>query len=183
MKKITFLLLVFIVASCGHYTTKSSIDGVKVYENLGFSGDQSDRDFKVYKDAGYERIVNIRQIGEENYPLEQFEKEKAQIEELGLEFHHVPFTRESVANQNIETSTMEQITAAVRGEDDSVKTLIYCSSGARASSWMAWYLHEKHGFYLDESLQHGASLGPGDKNHENALYAIEQLLKMSSSRD
>lgn len=154
------------------------LEGVRSYQHLGLSGDQSLYDLNRYSRARYQRVVNIREINEADYSKEQFLLEKESFLAQGLEFYHIPFSRQKVAEGAVDEEMLEEIRAALPSQEEAsmAKTLIYCSSGARAAAFMAWYLHEVEGMDWPKAREKAYKLGPQDENALKALEAVEKGL-------
>ena len=178
-KSLLMLLLIgFLFQACQSNDDRLNFEIPVQWEHVGFSGDQSDIDFVKYKQLGYKRLISLREIGEDGYTLEDFQREKQMAEDAGLDFYHVEFSRQRVENQDITNDLMEKIDQVVIGnEEGPSNTLVYCSSAARASAWLAWHLVSKKGKSFEEASSVAYQLGPQDENAQNALSAVEVLLE------
>jgi uncharacterized protein (TIGR01244 family) len=176
-KTIVLLLSLFFTLSCSTPLKKSSNPQVKEFKHLGFSADQSQADFDSYTQQGYKRVVNLRQVGEEGFSPRQAKDQQDRARAAGLVYLNAPFLKEDVAKKSLTHQKMETIEKAVMGDGSREKTLITCSSGARATAWLAWHMHQKHGMEFQKAKEIAFKLGPQDENAQKALEAVEALLQ------
>lgn len=163
--------------SCSQWDNSKTPVKVTEFKHLGFTGEQSRADFSDYAQRGYKRVVNLRSVGEEGFSQEQSLQQKQRAQAAGLEYIDAPFFKQDVAKRSLTDEKMQQIEVAVKGDGTKQKTLITCSSGARATAWLAWHMTAVHGMDLEKAKEISFDLGPKDENAKKAMAAVEALLK------
>lgn len=163
--------------SCSQIPTSSPAPKLTEFKHLGFSGEQSQADFSLYAEKGYKRIVNLREVGEAGFSKEQALQQKQKAQAAGLEYIDAPFLKQDVAQQTLTDQKMQQIEKAVKGDGTRQKTLITCSSTARATAWLAWHMTKIHKMDFEKAKKISFELGPKDENAKKAMAAVEALLK------
>jgi uncharacterized protein (TIGR01244 family) len=115
-------------------------------------GDQPDEgDLLALRDEGYVGVVNLRNDGEPEQPLDTGTEGKL-VKELGLDYLHygigsAPLTREGI-----------QGVCAFLDEHSVGKTLVHCRKGSRAKAVLLLYLARKEGWKDNEVFAKGAAL-------------------------
>ena len=177
--KTTILILFSLLSimSCSLSEKSPTQPKLTEFKHLGFSGEQSHADFSLYAEKGYKRVVNLREVGEAGFSKEQALQQRQKAQAAGLEYIDAPFLKKDVAGKTLTSKKMETIEAAVMGDGSRQKTLITCSSGARATAWLAWHMSEKHKMDFEKAKKMSFKLGPQDENAQKALEAVEALLQ------
>lgn len=185
-QKVVFFLMTFflLLTGCSHHhkvKSPSQLSDVKTYHHLGFAGDQAGVDFQRYKDAGYKRVVNLREVGEEGYSEDDFKREKASAKAAGLEYYNRPFMKKSVADDAVTEEMMYDIEAAVNPKNEKkVATLVHCSTATRASAWLLWHMAIIHGEDIKSAREIAYKVGP-QEGVDKAYDAVETLIKKTKT--
>lgn len=174
---IPILFSLFLFFSCSQVEKSNPSPKLTEFRHLGFSGEQSNADFSLYAEKGYKRVVNLRSVGEEGFSPEQALQQKQKAQAAGLEYIDAPFLKQDVAQQTLTDKKMQQIEKAVKGDGTRQKTLITCSSAARATAWLAWHMSEIHQMDFEKAKKISFELGPKDENAKKAMAAVEALVK------
>ena len=116
-------------------------------------GDQpTDDDLEMLKAEGYTGVVNLRQDGEPEQPIRP-EAEGKLLEELGLDYLHVPVGGSPFSSEGVGAFQ------TFLGKHEGSKVLIHCRKGGRAAAMLL--LHEAlvNGWTADEAAAQGHDIG------------------------
>lgn len=121
-------------------------------EGIYFAGQPSAELLEVLKEDGVNTIINLRSEAENTKQAKNNYDEKAFVDELGLNYVHIPIA--SIDDYNPET--LEKIAAAIETSDG--KILLHCASCGRVTYvWMA-YLIKYCGFTANEAVAIGKQM-------------------------
>ena len=111
-------------------------------------------DLKALKDQGYVGVVNLRNDGEPEQPLDPA-AEGALARSAGLDYLHY-----GVGSTPL---TEAGVTSVGRFLDDHAggKTLVHCRGGGRAAALVLLYRASKEGWAADEAVARGSAEGLG----------------------
>ncbi len=98
-------------------------------EHLSTSGQPTEREIHLLKEAGFKTIINIRPENEMFYVFD----EKQIVENLGMNYLQIPMTFETL-DANIMSKIFQQIEL-----QQHIKTLIHCHHNIRVSVLFALY--------------------------------------------
>lgn len=115
---------------------------VKV-KHLYFSAQPDAAGINAAKDAGVEVVINLRS------PEELDWDEAGAVAQAGLTYYQVPISDEGPA---FDEKSMQRISALVK-KHHSQPLWLHCSSGNRASAWLAVHLVQDHRMDIDESIE------------------------------
>ena len=125
----------------------ASVADVAPVDGIRSAGQPTAEQFKVFADAGYTTVIDIRGPDEDR-GLD----EAAVLEELGLEYVQLPI----VGSEAINYDNARELDALLAGYDDPV--LVHCGSGNRVGALLA--LKESMAGASDaEALEYGKNAG------------------------
>lgn len=162
--RLASLLAFFLISACVHKPSNltSLNDGFDAYryEDLYFSGQPSQDDFRSLKDQGFVAVINLRQ------PEEYDEaSEREQIASLGLAYESAPM----LGSGPLSDEEVIAITAAVKKHKDKGKVLVHCGSGNRVAVWLGAHFHQDHGYSKQQASEKAKSLGLTKSGAEKKL--------------
>ena len=117
----------------------SNVVGVK---HLYFSEQPDAQTLVEAGDRGVGVVINLRE------PAEMDWDEAGSAQELGMTYYNLPIAAQSAS---FDAATMKKISALV-GKHRDTKILLHCSSGNRASAWLAIHLVQDHGMHIENSV-------------------------------
>jgi uncharacterized protein (TIGR01244 family) len=104
---------------------------------------QPDADtLEIAREKGVELVINLRDPGEFNWD------EQAAAKKAALDYYNVPI---SPSGESFDPDAVNQITALIQ-QHKGQKTLLHCSSGNRASAWLAIHLANDHSMPSDTAI-------------------------------
>ena len=115
---------------------------VKV-KHLYFSAQPDAAGINAAKDAGVEVVINLRS------PKEMDWDEAGAVTQAGLTYYQVPISGEGPA---FDQNSMQRISALVK-KHHRQPVWLHCSSGNRASAWLAVHLAQDHRMDIDQSIE------------------------------
>jgi len=121
----------------------------KVSAKISAGGQPSEEDIAALKAAGYRKIINLRQAGEANQPLDPQAWGDA-VTAAGLAYVHIP-----VDPMNLHPSSASAVTQAVEEADGPV--YIHCAAGGRAVTHAL--LADKKGHSADAVFKKAEEIG------------------------
>jgi uncharacterized protein (TIGR01244 family) len=116
-------------------------------------GDQPDEgDLQALRDEGYLGVVNLRNDGEPEQPLDTG-AEGELVKGMGLDYLHYGVSSAPLTDEGVHGVSMflDQHAAG--------KTLVHCRKGGRAMAMVLLHLARKEGWKADEAFAKGAELG------------------------
>jgi protein tyrosine phosphatase (PTP) superfamily phosphohydrolase (DUF442 family) len=116
-----------------------NVVGVK---HLYISSQPDAETFAIARKRGVSRVINLRD------PAESEWDEENTAEQAGLGYYNVPIAGKG---QSFNADAINQISALVKQHKDE-KILLHCSSGNRASAWLAIHLVKDHEFSTDNAI-------------------------------
>ena len=128
----------------------------KVGEELYIAGQPTAQGLHDLKAAGVTTVVNLRTRFEMNdRDMVPFD-EAALLEELELEYVHIP---SGGPDTPYSAAMVDRFAEALEQADG--KVLLHCTVAWRASHLYAAYLYRHRGLTLDEAIEHGRSVNLG----------------------
>lgn len=124
-------------------------DNVTHLKHLYFSEQPDKVALQVAKSKGVTTVIDLR------HPSELDWDEQTAAEEAGLEYVNIPIARQS---KTLDSDAIRQISEAVRQRGQQ-QVLLHCSSGNRASAWLAAHLVDDHGMNTDDALEVAGKAG------------------------
>lgn len=104
---------------------------------------QHDADtLEIAREKGVELVINLRE------PTEFSWDENRAVNHAGLDYYNVPI---STTGESFDHDSINQISALVTKYKDQ-KILLHCSSGNRASAWLAIHLAQDHNTQSDAAI-------------------------------
>ncbi len=123
------------------YSFQTNMVKLVKFGHFFIGGGPTPQSFSDLKRLGINKVINIRT------PAESLPNEKELAQSAGLIYVNIP-----VPGCHALTETMVQkVNSEINPSEDGT-TLIYCASGNRASSWLAFYLFDTHGLTAEESI-------------------------------
>jgi len=122
--------------------TWGKAENVVQVKHLYFSAQPDAAGIKAAKDAGVEVVINLRNSEEMDWD------EAAAVEQAGLTYYQVPISGDG---PGFDQSSMQRISALVKKHHPQPLWL-HCSSGNRASAWLAVHLVQDHHMGVDQSI-------------------------------
>jgi protein tyrosine phosphatase (PTP) superfamily phosphohydrolase (DUF442 family) len=101
------------------------------------------------RDRGVGVVINLREPSELDWD------EARAATDSGLTYYNVPI---AAAGSSFDAATMEEISMLVQKHQDQ-KILLHCSSGNRASAWLAIHLVNDHGMGVEPSISLARKIG------------------------
>ena len=129
--------------------TWGKAENVVQVKHLYFSAQPDATGIKAAKDAGVEVVINLRHSEEMDWD------EAAAVKEAGLTYYQVPITGDG---PGFDQSSMQRISALVKKHHQQPLWL-HCSSGNRASAWLAVHLAQDHHMDIDQSIALAQKVG------------------------
>ena len=149
------LVVLFIAAGCatstptpitsvdvGEPQTWGAAQNVVKLKHLYFSAQPDERTFLAAKTNGVDVVINLRESDETDW------NEAGAASDAGIKYYSVPISR---SGYSFDPKSMSKISAIVQ-DHHKQNILLHCSSGNRASAWLAVHLTEDHGLPIDASL-------------------------------
>jgi uncharacterized protein (TIGR01244 family) len=124
-------------------------ENVVQVKHLYFSAQPDAAGINAAKDAGVEVVINLRGSEEMDWD------EAAAVEEAGLTYYQVPISGDG---PGFDQSSMQRISALVKKHHQQPLWL-HCSSGNRASAWLAVHLVQDHHMDIDQSVALAQKVG------------------------
>ncbi|WZO99162.1 sulfur transferase domain-containing protein [Isosphaeraceae bacterium EP7] len=124
-----------------------------VAPNVVIADQPTESDLLALKEAGYVGIVNLRNDGEPEQPIDP-KAEASRAADLGLDYLHygvgsAPFTREGVAS----------VVDFIDGHAANGKVLVHCRKGGRAAALVLLQQIKANGWTPDEAFERGKASG------------------------
>lgn len=94
-------------------------------------------------EKGVETVINLRN------PEEFSWDEKKAVHQAGLNYYNIPL---SSSDESFDPVAINQISALIQAHHDQ-KILVHCSSGNRASAWLAIHLATDHNIPSDSAIR------------------------------
>ena len=118
-------------------------DNVVKVKHLYFSAQPDAAGVEAAKNAGVEVVINLRN------PEEMDWDEAGAVKQAGLTYYQVPISGEGPA---FDENSMQRISALVK-KHHRQPIWLHCSSGNRASAWLAVHLGQDHRMDIDQSIE------------------------------
>lgn len=121
---------------------------------------QPDADtFDIAREKGVELVINLRDPRE-------FTWDEAKAAKLaGLDYYNIPIP---ATGENFDPAAIKQISALVQ-QYKNQKILLHCSSGNRASAWLAIHLSKDHNMPMDNAILLAKQVGLTSPAIENRI--------------
>jgi len=129
-------------ADVGEPQTWGAAQKVTKLKHLYFSGQPDQQTFITAKANGVDVVINVRESGETDW------NEAGAANVANLKYYNVPISR---SGNSLDPGSISQISTIVQDHHNQ-EILLHCSSGNRASAWLAVYLTEDHGLPIDAAL-------------------------------
>ena len=105
--------------------------------------------FDVARKKGVKLVINLRDPKEFNW-----DEQKA-AKQTGLDYYNIPI---SASGESFDSEAINQISALVQKHKNQ-KILLHCSSGNRASAWLAIHLIKDHDMPSDSAIELAKKVG------------------------
>jgi protein tyrosine phosphatase (PTP) superfamily phosphohydrolase (DUF442 family) len=113
--------------------SKDTLEGIYNYHTISSilttSGQPSEQQFLLIRDADYSSVVNLAPHNTEN----SLTDEALLVEQLGLKYTHIPVDFKNPTNEDFEKFII------LMGESKSEKTWIHCAANMRVSAFIYKY--------------------------------------------
>ena len=137
VKAITKTTIGYLKTLIGKYTPvqvgKNYLDGIYNYrrynDHLSTSGQPTEEQFKLVKQAGFTTVINLAPHNVEN----SLDDENKTLEELGLDYIHIPVDFKNPTTQNFQ-DFVDSYTPI-----HDTKTWIHCAANMRVSAFLYKY--------------------------------------------
>ena len=134
----TFKTLIgFLVTMIRKYTplklSKDTLEGIYNYhyisDTITTSGQPTEEQFELIKDAGYQSVINLAPHNVEN----SLADENALLNELGLEYIHIPVDFKNPTNEDFQEFVVSMKYSSTE------MTWVHCAANMRVSAFMYRY--------------------------------------------
>ncbi len=153
MQKIfAVLLTVWVLGGCAtHDIVPADVSDPEVWggasnvtqlKHLYFSEQPDEAALKAARSRGVTTVINLRSPGETEW------NEKEVVEQMGLEYVNIPIRKKS---DTLDQDAIKAISKAV-AQQGGRPVLLHCSSGNRASAWLAVHLVDDHDLDVESAL-------------------------------
>ncbi len=115
--------------------------------NLFLAGQPAPETLDALKDAGINKVINIRSSGEAD-----FKWEEEGLAERGIEYKHLPIMGE----KGIESDVCKKISDEINDQD---KIVVHCASANRVGAWLITYLVDYKGFDFESAVDLAMNAG------------------------
>jgi len=129
-------------ADIGATETWGGANNVVSVKHLYFSEQPDAATINEARDHGVGVVVNLREPSEFDWD------EESAATDAGLTYYNVPI---AAAGPSFNAAAMEEISTLVQKHKDQ-KILLHCSSGNRASAWLAIHMVNDHGMGIESSI-------------------------------
>lgn len=143
----------------GAAETWGGASNVVLVKRLYFSEQPDWASFAVAHERDVGVVINLRERGELDWD------EQRAATDNGLVYYNVPIARKG---SSFSKAAIDEIGSIVRMHDDQ-KILLHCSSGNRASAWLAIHLVKDHDMGIEDSLSLARSVGLTNSTVENRV--------------
>jgi len=113
--------------------SENTLEGIYNYHvitsTVTTSGQPSEEQFELIKEAGYNSVINLAPHSAEN----SLENEALLIKQLGLKYTHIPVNFKNPTNEDFEKFVTSM------NESESEKTWIHCAANMRVSAFIYKY--------------------------------------------
>ncbi len=114
-------------------------------------GDQpTEADLARLKAEGYTGIVNLRNDGEPEQPIDTI-TEGAKVRDLGMEYHHL-----GVGGTPLSAPGVQGVCGFIAKQD---KVMVHCRGGGRAAGLVLIQQAQAQGWTPDEAVDNGRAIG------------------------
>lgn len=144
-------LLLFISACAQHTLSVNDVSGPNAWgtasnvmqiKHLYIAGQPDRAGLLQAKSEGVGTVINMRSAEESSWD------EQAYVESIGMNYISIPVSGKLDA---MDRAAFAKVEAAVQAQNGT-PVLLHCSSGNRASAWLANHLHESHGLSQSKAL-------------------------------
>ncbi len=105
--------------------------------------------FDIAREKGIELVINLRDHREVTWD------EKKAVNQAGLNYYNLPI---SASGESFDPDIINQISELVQQHKDK-KILMHCSSGNRASAWLAIHMANDHNMQSDAAISLAKKVG------------------------
>lgn len=139
--------------------TWGKAENVVQVKHLYFSAQPDAAGIQAAKNAGVEVVINLRNAQEMDWD------EAGAVTQAGLTYYQVPI---STDGPGFDQRAMQRISALVK-QHHKQPLWLHCSSGNRASAWLAVHLVEDHHMNIDQSIALAQKAGLTSAELENRV--------------
>lgn len=132
-------------------------------KHLYISSQPDAETFKIAREKGLELVINLGDSSEHIWEEEEAAKQ------AGLNYYNIPIPS---TGESFDPDTIDQISALVQQHKDQ-KILLHCSSGNRASAWLAIHLNKDHNMPMDSAISLAKQVGLTSPAVENRIKQSE----------
>jgi uncharacterized protein (TIGR01244 family) len=130
------------MADVGEKETWGGASNVVRIKHLYFSEQPDAATFAEAAKHDVQVVIDLREPGETDWD------EEAAAKEAGLQYYNVPVAG---SGESLDEAAMQKISALAEQHRDN-GILLHCSSGNRASAWLAVHLVKDHGMAVEPSI-------------------------------
>ncbi len=125
------------------------------YGNVVYAAQPDEDTVKMFKDQGFDVVINLREFNEDI----GFD-EKALVEEQGITYKQIPYMTAPTFEAEFSDEALTKVKAAIdeataKGE----KILLHCSHGQRVASTLGLILYRDYGYSREEAFDVAAAAG------------------------
>ncbi|AMV37152.1 beta-lactamase hydrolase domain-containing protein [Planctomyces sp. SH-PL62] len=124
-----------------------------VTDRITIADQPDERDLSRFRDGGYAGVVNLRNDGEPEQPMD-VEREGREAAALGLAYHHF-----GVGGTPLSDPGVAEACDFIDRESAKGKVLVHCRKGGRAAAIVLIQQARAHGWKADEAVARGRELG------------------------
>ena len=167
----TFLLLITIVSTTacaqtaelavtdrtreGVHAPFGNLTNTPHYGNVVYAAQPDEETVKMFKDQGFDLVINLREFNEDL----GFD-EKALVEEQGITYKQIPYMTAPTFDAEFSDEALTEIKKVIdeatsRGE----KILLHCSHGQRVASTLGLILYRDYGYSREDAFKVAADAG------------------------
>lgn len=146
------IVLLLFVSACAQQTlTVNDVSGPAVWgtasnvmqiKHLHIAGQPDEAGLRQAKAEGIATVINLRAANELNWD------EKAYVESIGMNYISIPVSGKL---DGLDRAAFVKVEKAIKAQNGT-PTLLHCSSGNRASAWLANHLYDTHGLSRSKAL-------------------------------
>lgn len=114
---------------------------IEIDGRIATAGQPTADQFRAARDAGYEVVINLAPDGLDT----SLAGERELLEELGLEYHHLPVAWKEVGLDHLRA--FEALMARVEGK----RTLIHCQANYRVTAFFGLHAEARRGWSQEQS--------------------------------
>lgn len=141
------------------------------YGNVVYAAQPDEDTVKMFKDQGFDLVINVRELNEEI----GFDERKV-VEDQGITYMQIPYMTEPTFRSDFSNDAISQIKAVI---DDATakgqKIMLHCSHGQRVGSSLGMILYRDYGYSKEAAFKAATDAGM------NSEWAVPRFWKFIDS--